>query len=208
MGWDCSLVNTILKVSGCVATTNIRLVGFKHKLKLLGEILNTPFPEPTEMDWELLKSCIKSSAIFLLTEADAVFTTLIASTSKWLRDFLDRMRAIFIDEAGCVTETDTLIPYKDNHVHLIKAGDPEQLGPPCMSANMKYGMGRRVNALSEQHRLSTLERFREIGLPYWIIPEQCRIEPGGFDMQIELLYDEIRYHRTDILSPEAFWFEK
>jgi hypothetical protein len=129
MGWDCSLVNTILKVSGCVATTNIRLVGFKHKFKLLGEILNTPFPERTEMGWELLKSCIKSSAIFLLTEADAVFTTSIASTSKWLRDFLDRMHAIFIDEAGCVTETDTLIPYKDNHVHLIKAGDPAQLGP-------------------------------------------------------------------------------
>ena len=208
LGWEYSLANTILKVAGVVATTNKKLLLWRRKFELIGEILQTPISERNADDLKLLKSCIKSCAVFVLTEADVIFTTSIASTCKWLRDFLDIVSAIFIDEAGCVTETDTLIPYKGTHTHLVLAGNPLQLGPPCISANMKYGNGRLVNPLNEQHRTSTLERFRDIGLPYWIIPEQCRIEPGGFDMQKKLFYkDKIRYHRSNVLSPEAAAFE-
>lgn len=68
----------------------------------------------------------------------------------------------------------------------IMAGDPVQLLPPCMSTNMRYKSadgslpGCRVNLLSEQFHLSPQKRLRDIGWPYWVIPEQCRIEPGGF----------------------------
>lgn len=94
-------------------------------------------------------------------------------------------------------------------VPLVLARDPNQLPPYCGSSNIKYANGRAVNAFSMQVRISLLERFRENNFPFWIIPEQLRIEPGLFDLANMLHYNnKIAYGKNNKLSDMARVFER
>ena len=213
-GWEYSLASNLLKVAGCLPTTNFKLLEMQKDVELLGELLRTPLPERTDEDNKLLEQCTKICAEWLCDRADVVFATCITSTSKFLRKFRDEVDIVILDEVGCMTSTEAMIVWKGD-TPCIMAGDPIQIGPPCMSANMRYkaangaNTGRRVNPFSEQCRLSPLERLRDIGWPHWVIGEQCRIEPGGFDLANYLFYSNlIRYHTNNVLTEGSILFEQ
>jgi hypothetical protein len=213
-GWEHSLACNILKVAGCISTTNVKLLELRKEFKPLGDLLRTPFPERRDEDKKLLEQCTKTCAEWLCDRADVVFATCITSTSKYLRKFRDEVDIVILDEAGCMTSTEAMIVWKGD-TPCIMAGDPLQIGPPAMSANMRYkaangaNTGRRVNPFSEQCRLSPLERLRDIGWPHWVIGEQCRIEPGGFDLANYLFYSNlIRYHTNNVLTEGSILFEQ
>ncbi|KAE9372977.1 hypothetical protein N431DRAFT_465293 [Stipitochalara longipes BDJ] len=110
------------------------------------DILRKPIIDRDEDDQHLLKSCLKTCAENLLTKADIVFSTCITAISKWLRKFRDLINKVFLDKVGYMTSTNAMIILKGD-LPCVMAGDLAQLSAPCMSANMRYPAGPRVNPM-------------------------------------------------------------
>ena len=207
-GWEHSLACTVLKVTEFIPTKNQKLLSMIGKFDCLRDSLRKPIIDRNEEDLRHLKSSLKTCAVELLTSADVVFTTCITATAKSLQEFRDLVDMIFLDEAGSMTSADAMIPLKGD-LPLVMAGDTKQPSSPCISANMRYATGKKVNPFSGQAKLSPLERFRDMGWPYWVIPKQCRIEPGLFDLPDYLFYqNKISYDPGNKLSAEAVAFDE
>lgn len=141
-------------------------------------------------------------------EADVVFTTVITSDSDELSKFRNRISSVFIDEGSSVIDPEIIVPWKGNLPCFI-AGDFQQIGPYCVTGNIKYDNGKPVNPFADPMKYSLLQRLYDNDWPCWTLPEQCRIEPGLFDPANDLFYDgKIEYHPSNTLTAASIAFER
>jgi hypothetical protein len=90
---------------------------------IFGNLLKTTIMKRTPDEEESIKRGLKWAAEYLLTNVDLVFTTCITATSKWLREFKDKVSVVFLDETGSITEADADIVWQSD-IPLVAAWDP------------------------------------------------------------------------------------
>jgi hypothetical protein len=173
----------------------------------LSAILKTPKNERTQGQLEVLNALAKDCCLDVCRFADAVFTTCITASSKWLRGFREKVQLTIIDEAGAVTLLESLIVWKGD-TPLILVGDDNQLPPPVMSLNQDYENHKPVNAFGQQLKQSLLSALITNDWPCYQLTEQLRIDPGQWDLPGEICYDgKIKTWDQKTLSAEGAAFE-
>lgn len=116
------MATAVLKVAGCIETSNNKLLDIRKRHQYFSEVLNQPRKERTDDDWTVIKRNSKLVAKEILRCTDIVFSTCANVTSKWLREFRHECNVVFLHEGGCITETDALIAWKDPKTLIIAAG--------------------------------------------------------------------------------------
>lgn len=91
------------------------------------------------------------------------------------------------DEAGSITLLSALIVWR-GEIPIILIGDNKQLHPVIISSQTKYSNGKFVDAFYLQLELD-LNIVLKKGWPFWLVPEQLRVEPGLWDLPNRLFYD-------------------
>jgi hypothetical protein len=141
-------------------------------------------------------------------EANPVFSTCIAATTKRARTFREELGLNIIDEAGAVTLLESLIVWNGD-TPLILVGDNNQLSPQVMTARQQFQNKKPVNSFYKQLQQPLLEALIENNWPYLRLSEQMRVERGLFCPGNNAIYsDQISYHPSVGLSEEGENFEK
>jgi len=203
-----SVAYRVLQVAGLIETKNERLLKLRGELKWFVELINKPRSEWDAIDEGEFSKLLREACKRVVEEANAVFSTCIAATSIWAREFRDKVGLNIIDEAGAVTLLEAVLVWRGN-TPIILVGDNNQLPPPVMTINQKFENGKPVNAFDKQLQQPLLHALIENNWPYWLLSEQMRIEPGLFDPANFIIYDnKISYHPSSVLSAEGEMFEK
>ncbi|TGO08822.1 hypothetical protein BTUL_0190g00060 [Botrytis tulipae] len=218
-GFNGSLAQRLCELAGLLKTDNptilslrARHTGFKAAIQALLDFKGYGQNEQG-LSYDDVKHNynihLKAAAVDVLTNADTVSCTTIASTQKSLRRFLDRVDHVMQDEGGCIPTTETLITIHDG-VNVTIVGDTKQIPPYVRSNNVKYEDTKRaVNAFAGQASQSVLGQLQASGYPVYMLSIQRRIEPG-----LSLITDKISYNNlvshlpTDTLSRFGHAFKK
>jgi superfamily I DNA and/or RNA helicase len=102
-------------------------------------------------------------------------------------NFREKYNFVVIEEAGLCTVLNVCIIWKGAKMNLILSGDPYQLPPSVMSARARYG-NVPANAFPEQIQMPLIRQLIHNNWPYWLVPEQLRIEPGLWELAKFVIY--------------------
>jgi hypothetical protein len=149
--------------------------------------LNIPVDERDPDFVADLKKLIKRALEYVITAADVLSTTTVMFTHKLARGFREKYDFVAIEEAGSCTVLGVCIVWEGGDMKLVLAGDPDQLPPFVGSARAKYDCVL-ANAFPQQIQMPFLHQLILNGWPYWLVPEQLRIDLGLWELALYVIY--------------------
>ncbi|KAL2073959.1 hypothetical protein VTL71DRAFT_7737 [Oculimacula yallundae] len=120
--WNHSVARRVLQSIGLIETTNPKLVALQNKNTWLKEIMLKEREKLTLQEQGFLPRLIQNAIGYVIGSADVIFTTLITSTSKWIRDYREKVGSNITDEGGSVTLPEVLIAWEGD-CPLMLVGD-------------------------------------------------------------------------------------
>lgn len=186
-----SLAMRILQMAGILPTVNNTLVNEirQHHVQLRS-ILTTPRSMRTDDQKDELGKCIRYAARHcrhIVARCDILFSTTVTSTSMWARWFVNGVDWTTLDEAGSISLPAALIVWKAD-IPCILIGDNAQLPNVVLSTQVKFTNTKPVNNFDAHLVKSALEMLIQNQWPYWMVPEQLRMELGLWDLPNILFY--------------------
>jgi GTPase SAR1 family protein len=210
--WNLSLAKRILELCSIIPTSNEKILKLRETDSQvwdeMASVIRTPVHERSDDQKNFIRTRTKYARVAILDIADTVFTTPIATTSKWMRSYMRSTRLAIIDEAGATTMADVFLMWDGDDCALILVGDPTQLPPTIMTAIATYLNGRPTNGFAAQVGSTMMTDLLSNDRPYWRLREQLRVEPGQWDLPNLLSYHgEISVPPIRNLSKQAQDFE-